>query len=140
MEITETWKMWSKSNHMLFYSFMIRSLSQKCDRIRIYSSTFPIINMVTEHTQRWSIDAQRWCHVRCICLTFLHCAFSSSFLNDGFPYLADNKYGQGTHPAVLYQCSTPMEKDTTNYGRLTWRSFSTPGLYGGENYISKIRN
>ena len=32
-----------------------------------------------------------------------------------------------THPELLIcQCSTRMEKDTTNYGRLTWRGFSTP--------------
>ena len=32
-----------------------------------------------------------------------------------------------THPELLIcQCSTRMEKDTTNYGRLTWRRFSTP--------------
>ena len=31
--------------------------------------------MVMAHTQRCSINAQLQCHIGCICLTFLHCAF-----------------------------------------------------------------
>ena len=44
-------------------------------------------------------------------------------------FRADNKYGGSTHPSMLDQRSTPMEKDTTNYGRLTWPGFSTPSLF-----------
>ena len=68
-----------------------------------------------------------------------HCLFTVSVSKSNFSrrqwlksrhicvvFRADNKYGGSTHPSMLDQRSTPMEKDTTNYGRLTWRGFSTP--------------